>query len=93
MNKPLSRALLVGLLFVFVYYGVRLMIQVSQGIYLTMNYVPDIVEEYESVAYLQHNVSFGFVYRSISVWRTAGEIFGFLLLGIVVYYIRQRLKR
>lgn len=42
MKRPLFRALILGLIFVFVYYA----IQIIQGIYLTMNYVPDIVDKY-----------------------------------------------
>ncbi len=43
MKKPFFRALIVGLLFVCVYY----VIQIIQGMYLTMNYVPDNIDKYK----------------------------------------------
>lgn len=86
MKKPLFRALTVGLIFVFVYYA----IQIIQGMYLTMNYVPDIVDKYKSVDYLQHKVTFGHVYSPM--WRII-EVSGLMLLGIVVYYTGKILRR
>ncbi len=86
MKKLFFRALIVGLIFVFVYYA----FQIIQGMYLTMNYVPDIVEKYESVDYLQYKVTFGHV--SNPLWRTI-EVSGLMLLGIVVYYTGRILRR
>ncbi|WP_442956405.1 hypothetical protein [Paenibacillus sp. YIM B09110] len=85
MIKPFFRSLIVGLLFVFVYYA----IQIIQGIYLTINYVPDIVDKYESVDYLQHKVAFGHI--SSPMWRTI-EITALILLGIVFYYTGKMLR-
>lgn len=79
MKKHFFRAIVVGLVFVFVFYA----FQILQGMYLTMKYVPDIVDSYESVDYLQHKVAFGI--SSSPMWRTV-EILGLMLLGIVVYY-------
>ncbi|WP_367618538.1 hypothetical protein [Paenibacillus andongensis] len=86
MKKPFFRALVVGLIFVFVFYA----FQIIQGMYLTMNYVPNIVETYESVDYLQHNVTFGYI--SSPMWRTI-EILGLMLLGIIVFYTGKVLRR
>ncbi|MFX3631473.1 MAG: hypothetical protein ACE3L7_20030 [Candidatus Pristimantibacillus sp.] len=86
MKKPFFRALIVGLIFVFVYYA----IQIVQGMYLTINYVPDIVDQYESVDYLQHKVTFGHV--SSPMWR-AIEVSALISLGIAVYYTGMMLKR
>lgn len=86
MKKPFIRALVLGLIFVLVFYA----FQILQGLYLTMNYVPDIVEAYESADYLQHKVTFGFV--SSPVWRTL-EILVLMLLGIFVYYAGRILRK
>jgi quinol-cytochrome oxidoreductase complex cytochrome b subunit len=86
MKKPFFRALVVGLIFVFVFYA----FQIIQGMYLTMNYVPNIVETYESVDYLQHKVTFGYI--SSPMWRTI-EILGLMLLGIIVFYTGKVLRR
>ncbi|XID90423.1 hypothetical protein ACF3MZ_17960 [Paenibacillaceae bacterium WGS1546] len=86
MKKPFFRSLIVGLIFVVVYYA----FPIIQGMYLTSNYVPEIIEKYESVDYLQHEVTFG---QGLSpVWR-AIEIIGVMLLGMVVYYIGRALRR
>lgn len=86
MKNHVFRALIIGLLFVFVFYA----FQILQGMYLTMKYVPDIVESYESVDYLQHKVTFGV--KSNPMWRTV-EIPVLMLLGIVVYYTGWKMRR
>ncbi|MGO4272715.1 hypothetical protein AB4Z22_23225 [Paenibacillus sp. TAF58] len=86
MKKQFFRALVVGLIFVFVFFT----FEIIQGMYLTMNYVPDIVETYESIDYLQHKVSFGYI--SSPMLRTI-EILGLLLLGIIVFYTGKILRR
>ncbi|WP_054024999.1 hypothetical protein [Bacillus sp. FJAT-28004] len=86
MKKPFIRALVLGLIFVFVFYA----FQMLQGLYLTLNYVPDIVETYESDDYLQQKVAFGYVLSP--VWRTL-EILGLMLLGIIVYYAGRILRK
>jgi hypothetical protein len=86
MKKHIFRAVAVGLIFVIVFYS----FQIVQGMYHTMKFVPDILESYESVDYLQHKVSFGD--KSSSIWR-AVEIPGLILLGIVIYYTVRKLRR
>lgn len=86
MKIPFFRALVVGLIFVFVFYT----FQIIQGMYHTMNYVPNIVETYESVDYLQHKVTFGYI--SSPMWRTI-ESLGLMLLGIIVFYTGKVLRR
>jgi hypothetical protein len=48
----------------------------SSGYFLTVNYVPDVVSQYESVDYLQKEISFGYTYQS-GLWYFGG----FVLLG------------
>jgi Cytochrome b subunit of the bc complex len=86
MKKPIIRALIVGVLFVFVYYAY----QILHGVYQTMNYVPDIVEAYESVDHLQIKVAFGY---QLNPLRTMIEIVAILLLGMGVYYSGRMLRR
>ena len=86
MIKPFFRALIVGLLFLCVYY----VIQIIQGIYLTMNYVPDNIDKYRSVDYLQRKITFG--NGDIPMWRVI-EVSGLMLLGMVVYYIGRILRK
>ncbi|SFS76011.1 hypothetical protein [Paenibacillus sp. BC26] len=85
MKKSFFQALIVGLIFVFVYFA----FQIIQGIYLTMNNIPDIVEKYKSVDSMQHRVTFGHIGNPF--WRTL-EVSGMLLLGIGVYYTVKRLR-
>jgi len=87
------RALGFGLLCALLYFASRTLVQVLQGIYLTMHYVPDIAAQYESVDYLQHEVAFGLVYRTAFPWNVAGEIVGLVCLGILFYYAYRRAKR
>ncbi|MEK4248208.1 hypothetical protein [Paenibacillus sp. FSL W7-1287] len=86
MKRPLFRALTVGIIFVITYYA----IQVFRGIYLTYKYVPDIIESYDSVNYLQHKVSFGV---SVDSMRVLIEILGLLLLGASIYFGVRRIRR
>lgn len=86
MKRPFIRALILGLIFVLVYN----VIKIIHGMYLTMNYVPDIVNSYKSVVYLQHEITFGQV--SSPVWRMIG-VFGMMLLGVVFYYTVRKLRK
>lgn len=86
MKKHFFRAVALGLTFVIVFYA----FQILQGMYHTAKFVPEIVESYESVDYLQHKVSFGD--QSSSIWRTV-KMPGLLLLGIAVYYTVRILRR
>jgi menaquinol-cytochrome c reductase cytochrome b subunit len=86
MKKPLFRALGVGLIFVFVFYA----IQIIRGMYLAMNYAPDIINTYESVDYLQHKVTFGYVVSS-PIWRSI-EVIGLMFLGVIVFYTGKMLR-
>ncbi|WP_371825258.1 hypothetical protein [Paenibacillus soyae] len=60
---------------------------VYQGYVLTYNYVPDIINQYESVDNLQHQVSFGTIPRfDFLSWITVAA--AFLLLAAVYYFGR-----
>jgi menaquinol-cytochrome c reductase cytochrome b subunit len=86
MKKTFVRAIGIGLLFVFVYYAFRIV----QGIYLTTNHVPDVLETYNTVEYMQQEVAFGYVISP--VWTTI-EVLGLLLLGCFVYYAGRKWRR
>jgi len=86
MSKPFFRSLLVGLVFLVAYYAV----QTIHGMYLTMNYVPDIVDQYASAHALQERVAIGQV--SSPIWR-ALEAAGAVLAGIGVYYAVRLIRR
>ncbi|NQX48035.1 hypothetical protein HQN87_22165 [Paenibacillus tritici] len=86
MKKPLFRALITGLLFVGVYYGV----QAIYGMYLTMSLAPDLADQYTSANDLQYKVTFGVADHP--VWRIV-EVFGLMLLGMIVYYTGRVLRR
>lgn len=86
MRKPIVRAFTVGLVVVFVYYA----FQIVQGMFLTLNYVPDVLKAYDSVDDLQHKVSFGIV--ASPVWIVF-EVLGLMALGMVVYYLGRLLRR
>jgi len=79
MKGHVLRAMVVGVIFVIIYFAIQIML----GIYRTINYVPDIVESYQATNYVQHNVTFGA--QISSIWNVI-EIPALMLLGIVVYY-------
>lgn len=86
MKRPFIRAFIVGLSFIIIFYA----FQVIRGIYLTLNYVPDIVGSYESVDYLQHKVSFGVVFHPI--WSIL-EILGLFMLGLTTYFVVRKMRK
>lgn len=86
MNKTFIRALVLGLLFVVIYY----LIQIIKGMYFTMNYIPNMQGKYESIDLLSSTSNFGDAHSPL--WRTI-EVVGMMLLGIVVYYTGKLLRR
>ncbi|MFD2613896.1 hypothetical protein [Paenibacillus gansuensis] len=58
--------------------------QIGAGMWMTLNYTPDMMDQYESVDYLQHKVSFGFAY-TFAWWQVA---FAALVLGVLYYRVR-----
>ncbi len=64
---------------------------ISQGYFLTKNYVPDIIDNYKSSDYLQHKVSFGILYKGNWISMIVG-IGAFLFLIITYYGIRTWLN-
>lgn len=86
MNRTFIRALVLGLVFVVVYY----LIQIIQGMYLTMKYVPNLPLEYETKDYLFQKINGGDA--TTPLWRVF-EVVGMMLLGIVVYYTGKLLRR
>lgn len=61
------------------------------GMVQTKAYVPDIIQAYESVDYLQQKVSFG---RAGSPWPVVGAgLIMTAVIGIVYYRVRMKYKR
>ncbi|SFE12976.1 hypothetical protein SAMN04487969_101213 [Paenibacillus algorifonticola] len=86
MKKPIIRALLMGAVFVIVYYGV----QIIGGVYITEHYVPDITEQYASVDNLQNTVTISWQ-ADHSIWPWL-QVLLVMLIGVAVYYSARLLK-
>ncbi len=84
-----TRYLIEALLFSLIVIGGWVGWAVVSGIMLTRNYVPDIVESYNSVEHLQSEVSFGVVYNVH--WSILAG--GFIALAALYYFVRAWLTR
>ena len=72
-------------------------IQILSGMFLTMYYVPDIKNAWESVYYLQNEVAFGQIVREISITNirileTREDIYGVLRLSFQTEEDRKRAR-
>ncbi|SDH07128.1 menaquinol-cytochrome c reductase cytochrome b subunit [Alteribacillus persepolensis] len=61
-------------------------IQILSGMFLTMYYVPDIVNAYESVKYLQGEVAFGTIVRGMHHWGASLVIVMMFLHTLRVFF-------
>ncbi|MFB4163401.1 menaquinol-cytochrome c reductase cytochrome b subunit [Alteribacillus sp. JSM 102045] len=61
-------------------------IQILSGMFLTMYYVPDIVNAYESVKYLQGEVAFGLIVRGMHHWGASLVIVMMFLHTLRVFF-------
>ncbi|WP_227936207.1 menaquinol-cytochrome c reductase cytochrome b subunit [Alkalihalobacillus deserti] len=61
-------------------------IQILSGMFLTMYYVPDIVNAYQSVAYLQNEVAFGVIVRGMHHWGASLVIVMMFLHTLRVFF-------
>lgn len=61
-------------------------IQILSGMFLTMYYVPDIVNAYESVKYLQNEVAFGSIVRAMHHWGASLVIVMMFLHTLRVFF-------
>ncbi|MFC5714238.1 menaquinol-cytochrome c reductase cytochrome b subunit [Thalassorhabdus alkalitolerans] len=61
-------------------------IQILSGMFLTMYYVPDIVNAYESVRYLQSEVAFGMIVRGMHHWGASLVIVMMFLHTLRVFF-------
>jgi menaquinol-cytochrome c reductase cytochrome b subunit len=61
-------------------------IQILSGMFLTMYYVPDINNAYESVKYLQHEVAFGNIVRGMHHWGASLVIVMMFLHTLRVFF-------
>jgi len=61
-------------------------IQVLSGMFLTMYYVPDILNAYASVDYLQHKVAFGYIVRGMHHWGASLVIVMMFLHMLRVFF-------
>jgi hypothetical protein len=77
MKKTIFQSIAFSLILVIIYYGV----QIGWGYYMTLNYVPDIINSYKSVDHLQQTISFG-VNRPIGM---VSEVLVLMTLGILVF--------
>ncbi|BBI35473.1 hypothetical protein [Cohnella abietis] len=86
MNKTFIKALITGIMFVFVFYA----FQMIRREYFSPNDVPDIISSYASVDYLQQETKYGSI--SSPMWRVI-ESLGLMLLGVAVFYVGRLLRR
>ncbi|WP_426453383.1 hypothetical protein ACP26L_14135 [Paenibacillus sp. S-38] len=90
MGKWIRNALLfsVGLHLLFIAGSVL------YGMYLTYTYVPDIVEAYSSVEYMEHKVSFGTL-PAFSGWDYVWTVLGGMVLYMAAVHplLNRRRKR
>lgn len=63
MKKTLLQAALAGIAAVVL----QIALQAAYGMYMTAAYVPDIVNAYEAVDYLEHKTSFGLIAEPSSI--------------------------
>ncbi|SFE34241.1 menaquinol-cytochrome c reductase cytochrome b subunit [Alteribacillus iranensis] len=63
-----------------------IVIQFLSGMFLTMYYVPDIVNAYESVKYLQGEVAFGMIVRGMHHWGASLVIVMVFLHTLRVFF-------
>lgn len=63
-----------------------IVIQILSGMFLTMYYVPDIVNAYESVRYLQGEVAFGMIVRGMHHWGASLVIVMVFLHTLRVFF-------
>lgn len=62
------------------------MIQILSGVFLTMYYVPDIVNAHKSVDYLQYKVQFGDIVRGMHHWGASLTIVMMFLHTLRVFF-------
>lgn len=62
------------------------MIQILSGVFLTMYYVPDIINAYTSVDYLQQKVAFGDIVRGMHHWGASLTIVMMFLHTLRVFF-------
>ncbi|MGF7050750.1 menaquinol-cytochrome c reductase cytochrome b subunit [Paenibacillus sp. DS2015] len=87
-KRLLIESIIVSILIVLAFIGW----EIVRGMLLTKNYVPDILESYKTIEYLQHKLSFGIIIRS--KWITVLMGFsGFLFMVVTYYGIRVLLNR
>lgn len=61
-------------------------IQILSGMFLTMYYVPDIINAYQSVKYLQQEVAFGVIVRGMHHWGASLVIVMMFLHTLRVFF-------
>jgi menaquinol-cytochrome c reductase cytochrome b subunit len=61
-------------------------IQILSGMFLTMYYVPDIINAYESVRYLQNEVAYGQIVRGMHHWGASLVIVMMFLHTLRVFF-------
>ncbi|MFF2887340.1 hypothetical protein [Paenibacillus sp. NPDC057967] len=94
INKSLAVESLIISFFILIVGVIWQVVQgVIQGYTATKKYVPDVVKNYESVDYMQQQVSFGYIQSSFG-WRTVLFMAaGFLAIAFIYYSVRMMLSR
>ncbi|MBU9710720.1 hypothetical protein [Evansella tamaricis] len=83
MMKLIMKSVIFSIVVHMVYFTVIIV----QGLILTKSYVPEIVESYENVTYLQQEVTFGYVINA------SFFVFTFLAVAIIGAIIFHLLKK
>lgn len=63
--------------------------QIAYGVMITKSYVPDIVDSYESVTYLQNEVSFGYIKSPILL---IGSLIAVTIITALVIQLIKKLR-
>lgn len=90
LNKLNKRVLVESIIVPMVIIIAVVGFQVVQGLWLTRNYVPDIINNYASVEYLETQVAFGTIVRTDGLTLVL-QTSGLLLLSMVYYVLRTKL--
>lgn len=94
INKSLAvESLIISFLILLVGVIWQVVQKIIQGYTATKKYVPDIVKNYESVDYVQHQVSFGFIQSSFGLRTILLMSAGFVAIALIYYAVRMLLSR
>jgi len=94
INKSLAaESLIISFLILLVGVIWHIVQKLIQGYAAAKKYVPDLVNNYESVHYLQREVSFGFIQSSFGLRTILLMGAGFIAIALIYYAVRMLLSR